>query len=765
MIPNEYSALGFFPQFVRYRLTAQADGKTTKQPIHHAGGYPCDPTDPTNWADWDTAQASQHGDGIGFVFTKDDPFYFVDIDNCLHSGQWSATALDVLGFCAGAAVEVSQSGTGLHIIGMGTPPPHACKNTALGLELYHADRFVALTCDRLIGSAAHQGADLAGLVAKYFTKSRAESVEWTDGPIEGWAGHTDDEALLRHALDTRSAAGAFGGGACFRDLWECNASALAAAYPSEGGYDGSSADAALCSHLAFWTGKDCERIKRLMFQSALVRDKWEREDYIQSTVLNACAHTSKVHVKKDKPVAAEGEDFDTFVGYHQLTDYFKDCVYVRDMHRVLVPDGSLLKPEQFKVDMGGRTFVTDPEGAKTTRNPWDAMTETIGFRPRMASRTMFRPDLPSGEVFDYQGRAMVNNYVPVPVKSEAGDVSIFTDHLARLLPDKRDRDILLAYMAACVQHKGVKFQWTVLIQGVEGNGKTLFSRILSEAIGSRYVHTVRPEAIAGNFNSWIKDKIFVYVEDIYIPESRREVLEVLKPLITNDWQAVEPKGVDQSTEYVVANLMLNSNHKDAIRKTRNDRRFAVFYTAQQEEAHLRRDGMVGDYFEKLYDWLKRGGYAAVTHYLQHYPIPYELNPATGCQRAPATSSTEEAITESLGSVEQEVLEAISEGRSGFAGGWVSSMALDHLLDNMRAARMIPRNRRRELMRSLGYDYHPALKDGRVNNSIMPDNGKPRLYIKAGHIHSNLEGAAEVARHYTAAQMVGGVQAAEAFATV
>jgi hypothetical protein len=213
---------------------------------------------------------------------------------------------------------------------------------------------------------------------------------------------------------------------------------------------------------------------------------------------------------------------------------------------------------------------------------------------------------------------------------------------------------------------------------------------------------------------------------------------------------------------VCANFMLNSNHKDGIKKTRNDRRFAVFFTAQQSPEDIARDGMDGDYFPDLYDWLKGHnkyaplgeghGYAAISYYLETYPIRDELNPATTCHRAPITSSTDEAIHASIGSVEQEILEAIDEGRPGFAGGWISSMMLERLLQQLHMSRAIPHNKRRDLLRGLGYDWHPHLRDGRVNNAILsPDGGKPRLFIKNGHICSNVDIPADIARHYQEAQ--------------
>ena len=136
-------------------------------------------------------------------------------------------------------------------------------------------------------------------------------------------------------------------------------------------------------------------------------------------------------------------------------------------------------------------------------------------------------------------------------------------------------------------------------------------------------------------------KVFYGVEDIYLPDSRAEVFEELKPMITGgDGLEIEGKGVDQISADVCGNFMLNSNHKDAVRKTKNDRRICMLFCAQQQAEDLTRDGMSGDYFPKLYDWLREDGYAIVSDLLHTFPIPNEFNPATSCQRAPVTTSTE-----------------------------------------------------------------------------------------------------------------------------
>jgi hypothetical protein len=306
-------------------------------------------------------------------------------------------------------------------------------------------------------------------------------------------------------------------------------------------------------------------------------------------------------------------------------------------------------------------------------------------------------------------------------------------------------------MAAVVQHKGIKFQWAPLLQGVEGNGKTLFTRCVAFAIGDRYSYFPKASQLTDKFNDWRYGKIFIGVEDVFVPEARVEVMEELKTMITGEKDEIQGKGEKKETREVCDNFMLNSNHRDAIRKHRNDRRYAMLFCAQQRAEDLIRDGMGGDYFPNLYNWLRAGGYAVVSELLHTYPIAPEFNPAGECMRAPNTSSTEAAIEASRGGVEQEILECVAQEVPGFAGGWVSSIMLDRLLERLNVARRIPMNKRRELMAALGYVAHPGLPDGRVNNTVTPDMGKPRLYVKVGHPLAHLTDSAAIAQAYTVAQ--------------
>lgn len=840
------------PQWILVRIvprpgsTPGAVGKTDKLPVDHrtlqqyvAGSNW--QNDPAAWTTYDAAQflVSTLGPryGVGFLFTPHDGFFFLDIDDCLVQGPngtatgWSQTALDVLARLPGAAVEVSQSGKGLHVFGSyrGLPPAHGCKNIPLGLELYTESRFALVTDDRTVGDCRTDCTEaLQGVAATLFPSATAADTPttWTTEPVPEYTGPADDQELISRALGAKQAAGAvFGGRASFTDLWTANTDVLATAYPDPGGtrsYDASSADAALAQHLAFWTGKNCERMDRLIRMSALVRDKYSREDYLTRTILGAVAKQTTVYSvpgpsadapatglkgtdlqvgwaarvradaiaqcpeaeqiflmqtsaawwleNRDKtpqalatmltPIGSatarptDGPAYTTgyqLLGPEAQVEHFRGCVYVTDLHRIFLPDGQLVKPEQFNALFGGYEYPISSNGKrKPTTKAWEAFTESQLVKYPVAESVCFQPNHEPGEIVNRDGRPLVNVYVPVITGRRKGDASRFYDLLNRILPNADDRTIALSYLAALVQYKGTKFQWAPLFQGVEGNGKTFLTRCAAAAIGEKYVHMPPADQINEKHNSWLFNKILIGVEDIYIPEQKREIWEILKPMITGERLSCRDMGVAQVMRDNCANFIFNSNHKDAVRKTENDRRLAIFYTAQQRPSDLARDGLDGDFFPSLYNWARSGGYEIVHDVLATYQIPDALNPASDMHRAPRTSTTVDAIQASLGSVEQQILEAIDEGRPGFAGGWISSSAVDRLLKDIRRD-SIPINKRRDLLRDLGYDWHPSLRNGRVNNPVMPDGGKPRLFVKKGHLALNIQSPAEVAAAYQKAQ--------------
>jgi hypothetical protein len=77
-----------------------------------------------------------------------------------------------------------------------------------------------------------------------------------------------------------------------------------------------------------------------------------------------------------------------------------------------------------------------------------------------------------------------------------------------------------------------------------------------------------------------------------------------------------------------------------------------------------------------------------------------------------------------------------------------------MLKTQRMDMAMPRAKRKEMMQLLGYEYHPALRDGRCSAPMPGTTERPVLYIKRGHWASGLKTGREVMTAYAAAQMPG-----------
>lgn len=757
--------------FVLYRLIPQSDGSLDKVPMNPQAGRNCNPHDPSEWMLPAQAQvwAERYGNsyGVGIVISEDitlpngKKLFCLDLDKCRDGNQWLPHAAS---FCArfpGALIECSVSGNGLHVFGTygGARPDHGVKNKVYRMELYTRLRFIALTGIGAVGALLTDHTVALNVLARDFFPPH-DDIEYgdtlTETPVPDWSGPTDDDELLRRAMRSHSGATVFGGKAAFADLFNGNVPILARVFPpfKNTPYDESAADQAFANHCAFWCGNDGVRMERIMRRSALVRDKWDvRAGYLIGTINRACgsqkqwykdprANTPPVVPPQTVPPAPMATPTPTatpvessarptvgdYLTIQQQLGLFDGCVYVQDVHRVMMPQGYLLDGVRFDAEFSGYQFAVTADGQRPAKHAWDAFVQSEVYNFPKVKGTFFDPRQEPRKIVTREGWIYINSWVPIDIPKIRGDVSPFLNHLRKILPNGNDAGILLAYFAACVQYQGYKFQWWPLIQGVEGNGKTLLSVLLQMAIGRRFTHWPKAAEVGSKFNAAYYGKILVCVEDVKISESRDSLWETLKPMITGSELEIEAKGIDKVMREVCFNGVLNTNHKNGIRKTRNDRRIGPFFCAQQHVSDLERDGLTEEYFIEFRRWVLNEGGPIVADFLSTYVIPDEWNPATKAIRAPKTTATEEAITAGLGTVEQEVLEAIEQGMPGFRGGWVSSSALDRLLGVIGKSVAIPRNKRRDLLESIGYTLHRALPEGR-SNVPDTDGSRPRLYVR------------------------------------
>lgn len=628
-------------QFIVYRLepSKSRPGKLDKLPIDYSTGRVISAHDSAYWLGYDSAArfAQQFGDGhgVGFVITPESKVFCLDIDGCLQpDGQWSQQSRDLCAMFPGAAIECSVSGRGLHIWGTysGDMLPHGCKNEALGIELYTEKRFIAL--GRPDGATGNVAADctlaLQCAAAVYFPPDIAQTVDqsWTTEPCEEWRGPADDDDLLRRAMGSKSAAAAFGGRASFADLWNNNGGALMHAYPAEGRmYDASQADAALAQHLAFWTGKDCERIKRLMDRSALARDKWNREDYLPRTILGAVARQFEVFVDEaarrreqieEAMRIGEGSDEIRLAGTITLDEMLPRFVFIQDGQQVV----DLQQPQHvaalgdWKATFKASTTTLEVKGQfNFDGTPKTKTYETAALWEKSPKRQIAQAVtfLAGGKrvVRDPKGREAVNTWNPPERSTPPGDPSLFLEHVGYLFGADAPR--FLDWLAHIEQRPGElpQFGW-LHISDKQGTGRNWIAGVAARLWpGYAAVNFDLSAFFRTGFNDRLSSKIIAVVDEINegANESKWRNSETMKSLVNEGQRTINPKFGRIREEFNACRWLVFSNHRSALALNETDRRFNVVIREGTPQAP--------DYYARLYAALKEPGFiAGVAHFLR-----------------------------------------------------------------------------------------------------------------------------------------------------
>ena len=399
-----------------------------------------------------------------------------------------------------------------------------------------------------------------------------------------------------------------------------------------------------------------------------------------------------------QPLDCSGE----ILTHLECAEWFKGCVFVGSMKKMLLPNGRLYDVTAFNgSDYAGKRFIITQDG-KTTDEPWKAATRSTMWRVPKVDHLRFLPQHePGGIITDVLGRKGVNTYVKPVIEMTEGDVTPFLNHLTAIIPDPNDLRILLDWMAHVVRFPGFKIPWAPVIQSTEGIGKGVIKYAMTYAIGQPYVHFPDAQQLGdsgGKFNGWMRGKIFILADEIKVDE-KRHMVEVLKPLISEKLIEVQSKGVDQEMEDNPANWAFFSNYKDCVPISNNGRRYAMFFSPIQTQKDIDDRGMGDDYMKRLFAWLEAGGQKHVAHWLHHYPIERGDIP----MRAPKTTSQDEAVSISRSPVERALIEAIEGDVPGFKGGWVSEIAaLKYIRDKQVVKGNLPPHAIRAALEGMGY---------------------------------------------------------------
>lgn len=271
-------------------------GKKTKVPYSPVNGKPASSTDSKTWTTHE--MAADKSPNVGIVFTPAQDLLGIDIDHCIEGSEIrhaERANIRKLIKAADTYTELSPSGEGLHLYLALSAPLPLVANKKAPYEAYTSGRYFTNTAipfgvAKDVRTVTPQEAlELLKLIGYPWGKGESETQEASASrPKEkkDTAVSFDDKELLERIFTSKN-------GFEIEQLYKGDISAYKK--------DASSADMALLSHLAFWSGKNSEQMERVWMHSPLgSREKTQkRQDYRTRSIKAAISHCKEVYKPQD----------------------------------------------------------------------------------------------------------------------------------------------------------------------------------------------------------------------------------------------------------------------------------------------------------------------------------------------------------------------------------------------------------------------------------------------------------------------------------
>jgi hypothetical protein len=247
---------------------------------------------------------------------------------------------------------------------------------------------------------------------------------------------------------------------------------------------------------------------------------------------------------------------------------------------------------------------------------------------------------------------------------------IFIAHMKYLIPDEAERKLVLDYLAWMVQRPTLKIMFALLIVGEGGTGKSWLGYMLQVLFGDQNVAMVESEdAVTDTFNGWTVYKRLGFVHEI-APGGKVDLVARCKGVITERHIWVNEKYIARHRVDNCTNLIAISNHRDALKISRKDRRWC---------AVLANDDVFGtddngdptsktiSYYEKLFACIGTPeSPGAEVRRILHWLGKRDLSGFKGQSLAPLTDAKEEIADAQLSDLAAAVLADFRERRGAFA---------------------------------------------------------------------------------------------------
>lgn len=358
-----------------------------------------------------------------------------------------------------------------------------------------------------------------------------------------------------------------------------------------------------------------------------------------------------------------------------LPEWAKGWVYVTDQDQFFKLDSAEWMSVQGFNASHNRELEDDSKTAS-----WFALEN---LRIATVTRGVYLPWAESE--FELDGVRCVNTYRPSSVPDAVSKISrkgreaieIVEKHIRMLCGGREaETNTLISFIAHNVQKPGVKIRWAPLIKGIQGDGKSTIGTLMAAVMGRTNVKNVSPKVLGTDFTGWAQGAAVAVLEEIKLTgHNRYDILNALKPFVTNDSVEIHPKGKDPHESINVTNYIAFTNYSDALPLDDDDRRWWVIFTPFADRASVAAAvGDLGAYFKTLND-------AIVTQRaeLRRWLLDWPIDAFQPDGNAPETEEKLVMIGMSVTDEESTIKDVIAEGGYGISNDVLSSSCLTNAL--------------------------------------------------------------------------------------
>jgi len=671
-------------------------------------------------------------DGIGLVLGDD--VQGVDLDDCRdpETGELSELAQEVLARVEGYA-EVSPSGTGIKLFSRTNLDASRAKKE-VGVELYREGRYFTVTGHAIPGRPSGLPAetqDLAWLVERVWGEGLSSPIVQGDAadlalalykaPLEDWDLDRVEQEVLPHLnpdcgygewLAVGAALHHQGeGDEAWLELWD------AWSQGSAKWVEGVCAEKWSSFHEQRPRGRGAVTLASLLKQTADARkaagrqaarsatEEFERaiadcsdpqdlQDQVAARIANTDGLDDIAREKLAQAIQKRSKDLGlklpigTVRGLvkgrsaaaqqaSSMPDWARQWVYITDVDRFFNRSTKeVVTSLGFRAMFNRQMPVINNRGDRASADrvaleQWELPT---------VSHKAYMPG--AGEIFEMFGRQWVNLYrpesaptVPDPLTAEDEDaIAVVQKHFELYLPDPRERALLLSWIAHNVQRPGKKVRWSPYVCGVEGDGKSFFAELVGVAMGGQNVRMLNGSTLESNFTDWAGGYALVAIEEMkQHGHNRYDVMNRIKPYISNSQVEIHPKGKASYTAPNVANYIIFSNHLDGAPIDENDRRYMFVRSPLSKERA--KEMTERGYFRDVFDAI-HGHAGAIRGWLLGVQPHPEFDPDG---RAPHTSVKNTVVEMSKSDLEIATEDLLETGADGVSREVISSAHLTRAL--------------------------------------------------------------------------------------